>query len=75
MGISIKKSSGNAVVRNRIKRMVRESFRLNAKSWQGGINLVIMPFKAAGDADFHEFKKEMEKFFHCLHEKRLLNQN
>jgi ribonuclease P protein component len=42
LGISIGRRVGNAAVRNRIKRLLRESFRLSRKSWPGGYGLVVI---------------------------------
>jgi ribonuclease P protein component len=42
IGISIGRRVGNAVVRNRIKRLLRESFRLDRGAWPAAYDLVIV---------------------------------
>ncbi len=42
IGISIGRPVGNAVARNRIKRMLRESFRLMQHDWPRGYDLVVI---------------------------------
>ncbi|MBC7783009.1 MAG: ribonuclease P protein component [Burkholderiales bacterium] len=42
LGISIGRPVGNAVRRNRIKRLLRESFRLMQHDWPGGYDVVIL---------------------------------
>jgi ribonuclease P protein component len=42
LGISVPKRVGNAPTRNRIKRMVRESFRLMQHDWPGGFDVVVV---------------------------------
>lgn len=49
LGITVTKRVGNAVVRNRIKRHVREAFR-NA-AWPDGVALVFIATGAAANAD------------------------
>lgn len=52
LGLSLSKKVGNAVVRNRWKRLIREAFRLEQGLLPGGIDLVIRPQKgAAPDLD------------------------
>jgi ribonuclease P protein component len=41
IGISIGKSCGNAVVRNRLKRLLREAFRQNKQSITAGFDFVV----------------------------------
>ena len=47
IGITIPKKTGNAVVRNRWKRLIRESFRTQQDSLPIGMDLIVRPKKDA----------------------------
>jgi ribonuclease P protein component len=49
-GITVTRKFGNAVVRNRIKRLIREAFRLTREGVPAGIDLVIIPKRTASPA-------------------------
>jgi len=42
LGLSVNRRVGNAVKRNRIKRLIREAFRLQQHDWPRGYDLVVV---------------------------------
>ncbi|HEX8339307.1 MAG TPA: ribonuclease P protein component [Tepidisphaeraceae bacterium] len=54
MGISIGRAVGTAVRRNRIKRLLRQAFRLSRPGWAGGGDLVVLvkPHEAMPQAQY-----------------------
>ena len=47
LGVTVSRRVGNAVVRNRIKRAVREWFRQNRGSFTGPVDLIVIARKSA----------------------------
>ena len=65
LGISVKKSCGNAVVRNRLKRILREAFRQNQDQIPAGFDYLLMispPRPALGGAKQPTFGQVKNSF-------------
>jgi ribonuclease P protein component len=61
LGVTTPKALGGAVVRNRIKRRMREVFRLHRSEIGPQWDIVVNPRKAALDAPFAALEREFRK--------------
>jgi ribonuclease P protein component len=63
LGVTATTRLGNAVVRNRVKRRLREVFRLNRAAIPGGWDVVLNPREAVAQAPFQTLAKEVLRLF------------
>ena len=56
IGISVSKKVGNSVVRHRITRLIRESYRLNKDNIKEGFDIVVVARNTAKDKGFAEIQ-------------------
>jgi ribonuclease P protein component len=61
LGVTATKALGGAVVRNRIKRRLREAFRAHRSEIAAQWDIVINPRRAAVDAPFAEIERALMK--------------
>ncbi|WP_110752250.1 ribonuclease P protein component [Phyllobacterium leguminum] len=61
VGLTVTKKNGNAVIRNRIRRRLREAMRANAGDMADGTDYVIVARREALDAPFTELVRELAK--------------
>ena len=62
LGISVSKKVGNSVVRSRVTRLIRESYRLSEEVIEyPGWDFVIIARTAAKDATYHDIADALEQ--------------
>lgn len=59
IGISVSKKVGNSVVRHRITRLIRESYRLNEKKFVGGLDVIVVARPGAKERNFFEIESAL----------------
>ncbi len=69
LGISVSKKVGNSVVRSRVTRLVRESYRLNEDIIKSGYNIVFIARNEAAEISYFEMEKSVK---HLLRKQGLL---
>ncbi len=72
VGISVSKKVGNSVVRHRVKRLIKESYRLHEESFHIGYDLVFIARVNAKDCTYKDIESaicRLAKRHHILEEK------
>jgi ribonuclease P protein component len=63
-GIIVKKETGKAVVRNKIKRWLREAFRLINKKLSSGYDIIVLAKNNIRKSDYFEICHDLENLFY-----------
>ena len=59
IGISVSKKVGNSVVRHRVTRLVRESYRLQEDMFNSGLDMVVIAKVSAKGRSFEEIRSAL----------------
>ena len=59
LGISVSKKVGNSVVRHRITRLIRESYRLQESKFQNGFDIIVIARTNAKDKSYKEIESAL----------------
>ena len=68
-GISVSKKVGNSVVRSRIIRLLRESYRLSESKFLAGYDIVVIARASAKEATYREVESAL---MHLLNKQKLI---
>ena len=59
LGISVSKKVGNSVIRHRITRLIRESYRLHEDMFNSGLDIVVIARASAKNATYHDIESAL----------------
>ena len=59
LGISVSKKVGNSVVRHRITRLIRESYRLHENIFNSGLDIVVIARNSASSVSYEEIESAL----------------
>ena len=63
-GIIVKKETGKAVVRNKIKRWLREAFRMINKKLSPGYDIIVLAKNNVRESNYFEICYDLESLFY-----------
>ena len=69
IGISVSKKVGNSVVRHRVTRLIRESYRLQENIFNSGLDIVVVARNSASTVKYDEIESallHLGKLHHIL---------
>lgn len=70
LGITVSKKVGPAVTRNRVKRLVREAFRVRKALFGEGLDVVFIAKKSASDATYDQVASDVERIARLIRNRR-----
>ena len=59
IGISVSKKVGNSIVRHRVTRLIRESYRLQEDMFNSGLDMVVIARKSAKDKNCQDIESAL----------------
>lgn len=59
VGFSVSKKVGNSVKRNKVKRRMKEIYRLNVDKFKNGFDLIFIPKKSTAESSYLDIQSAM----------------
>ena len=59
LGISVSKKVGNSIVRHRLTRLIRESYRLSEEHFRRGIDIIVIARASAKGKNYREIESAL----------------